>query len=154
MNNANRMSSRKGWRVFVSRLLKLRNRIVLTISAAGTTTSNDPLVARYRVIARALRQPLPDALPADFARTLAAQVQDAPLDTRVEQGLMRALVALLALSGTVVAALYGQDWWPAIVALLPLSSGVAVNWALALGACVGASWLVEQVRNTSDRHHV
>ena len=87
---------------------------------AGVANSNDPLVARYRVIARALRQPLPDALPADFARTLAAQVQNAPLDTRVEQGLMRALVTLMALSGAVVAALYGQSWWPAIAELLPL----------------------------------
>lgn len=120
---------------------------------AGVTTSNDPLVARYRVIAHALRQPLPEALPADFARKLAAQVQNAPLDTRVEQGLMRALVTLMAVSGAVVAALYGQSWWLAIAELLPLSSGVAINWALALAACVGASWLVEQVRNTSPQHH-
>ena len=120
---------------------------------AGVTTTNDPLVARYRVIAHALRQPLPDALPADFAQKLAAQVQHAPLDTRVEQGLMRALVTLLALSGAVVAALYGQSWWSAIAALLPLSSGVAINWAVALAACVGASWLVEQVRNTATTRH-
>lgn len=120
---------------------------------AGAVSTNDPLVARYRVIARALRQPLPEALPADFARTLAAQVQNAPLDTRVEQGLMRALVTLMAVSGVVVAGLYGQSWWPAIAELLPLSSGVAVNWAMALAACVGASWLVEQVRNTSASRH-
>jgi hypothetical protein len=119
----------------------------------GANATNDPLVARYRVIARALRQPLPEALPVDFAQALAAKVQHAPLDTRVEQGLMRALVTLLALSGAVAAALYGQSWWPAIAALLPLSSGVAVNWALALAACVGASWLVEQVRRTSAAHH-
>lgn len=120
---------------------------------ADVASSNDPLVARYRVIVRALRQPQPAALPADFARTLAAQVQHMPLDTRVEQGLMRALVALMAVSGAVVAALYGQDWWPAIASLLPLSSGVAINWALALAACVGASWLVEQVRNTATTRH-
>lgn len=120
---------------------------------AGVTTTNDPLVARYRVIAHALRQPLPDALPADFAQKLAAQVQHAPLDAGMEQVLMRALMTLLALSGAVVATLYGQSWWPAIAALLPLSSGVAINWAAALAACVGVSWLVEQVRNTATTHH-
>ena len=34
--------------------------------------TGDPRLAAYRRIARALRQPLPDALPADFARRLAA----------------------------------------------------------------------------------
>jgi len=38
MNSAKKISSRNGWRVLVSRLLKLRKRTVLTISAAGTTT--------------------------------------------------------------------------------------------------------------------
>ena len=62
----------------------------------------DPRLASYRAIARALRQPLPHGLPADFARQLAARLGRAPLDTRVEQTLLRALLTLLALSGAVV----------------------------------------------------
>jgi hypothetical protein len=115
--------------------------------------TGDPRLAAYRRIARALRQPLPDALPADFARQLAARVGQVPLDTRFEQGLVRGLAALLALSGAVAAALYGQSWLPAIAAALPASaSGVAAHWLLALGACVGMSWGFDRLRNGLGPH--
>lgn len=106
----------------------------------------DPRLGSYRAIARALRQPLAHGLPADFARQLAARLGRAPLDTRVEQGLLRALVALFGLSGAVVAALYGQAWWPAILAVLPASSPNAMHWLLAVGACVAMSWAFEPLR--------
>ena len=106
----------------------------------------DPRLGSYRAIARALRQPLPHGLPADFARQLAARLGRAPLDTRVEQGLLRGLLALLVLSGAVVAAMYGQTWLPAIVAVLPDSSPNAMHWLLAVAACVGMSWAFDQLR--------
>ena len=112
--------------------------------AAG---SEDPLQARYRQVARALRQPLPHALPDDFAARVAAlaaaEARDGAVDTAVEQRLVRALVALLGLSAAMVAALYGQQWLQAILAVLP---GVAFNWTLALLACVGLSWSFERLR--------
>lgn len=107
----------------------------------------DPRLGSYRAIARALRQPLPHGLPADFARQLAARLGRAPLDTRVEQGLLRGLVALFGLSGAVVAAMYGQAWLPAILAVLPASSPNAMPWLLAVAACVGMSWAFDQLRN-------
>ena len=110
-------------------------------------SSDDPLQARYRQIARALRQPLPHALPDDFAARIAAlaaaDARHGAVDTAVEQRLVRALVTLLALSAAVVAALYGQQWLQAIVAVLP---GVAFNWTLALLACVGLSWSFDRLR--------
>ena len=116
------------------------------------TASHDPLVARYRVIARALRQPLPHGLPANFAEMMAAHVRHAPLDTGFEQGLMRVLTVLLGVSAAAAAAVYGSTWWPAIAEVLPLSSAVAINWALALGACVGASWLFDALRKQAAMH--
>jgi hypothetical protein len=49
----------------------------------------------------------------------------------------------------VIAAVYGAAWLPPIAQALQLESAGAVHWAIALVACVGASWLVEQIR----RHH-
>ena len=112
----------------------------------------DPRLGSYRAIARALRQPLPHGLPADFARQLAARLGRAPLDTRVEQGLLRGLLTLLALSGAVVAAMYGQAWLPAIVAVLPASSPNAMHWLLAVAACVGMSWAFDQLRKGMHAH--
>lgn len=113
----------------------------------GSGASDDPLVAHYRLVARALRQPMADGLPADFARQVAARLAHAPpLDTRLEQGLMRGLAVLLALSGAVMVALNGPAWWQAFVAYLPASSGVALDWTLVLATCVGLSWALEQLR--------
>jgi hypothetical protein len=114
--------------------------------ARNGVPSVDPLAARYRAVADALRAPLPDLLPPDFAARVAARVRRAPLDERLEGSLVRSLTTLLGLSGAVTAALYGKQWLPAILAPLPLDSASAVNWALALGACVAMTWLVEPLR--------
>ena len=112
---------------------------------SGLPDSADPRVARYRLIARALRQPLPDALPADFARRIAAQVETPALDTRLELRSQIALVALLLISGGVVALIYGESWGAAIASVLP-SSATTSGWALALIACLGVSWGIEQLK--------
>lgn len=108
--------------------------------------STDPLALRYRAVADALRAPLPDALPPGFAAQVAARVGGAPLDARFEGSLVRALVTLLGLSGAVTAAVYGRQWLPAILDPLRLDTASAVNWALALGACVAMTWVVEPLR--------
>jgi negative regulator of sigma E activity len=41
----------------------------------GASLAQDPLATRYRRVADALRTPLPDALPADFAARMAQIVQ-------------------------------------------------------------------------------
>ena len=126
------------------------------IAARGGDGSQlDPLAARYRRVSEALRTPLPDALPADFAARLARQVErpatvaDEADEPRFERSLTRLLIGVLALAGAVIAAMYGAKWLPPIAQLLQLDSAGAVHWAIALVACVGASWLVEQIR----RHH-
>lgn len=107
--------------------------------------ADDARVRRYRLLARALREPMPDALPADFARRMAAQVAAAPsrqvAGLRIESTLANALVVLLLVAGGVMLALYGNIWLPAFRHLLPAP---AANWLLALGACLGASWLLGQ----------
>ena len=119
----------------------------------GAALGDDPLQAHYRRVARALRQPLPHALPDDFAIRVAARARlraaHAPPDLRIEQRLVRALVAVLALSAAVAVAWYGQQWLHAIAALLP---GAAMNWTLALMACVGLSWSFDLLHRREKLH--
>ena len=119
----------------------------------GAGPGDDPLQAHYRLVAHALRQPLPHALPDDFVARVATQARQqaahVPPDLRIEQRLVRALIAVLALSAAVVVAWYGPQWWQAITVLLP---GAALNWTLALMACVGLSWSFDLLRRREKLH--
>ena len=125
-------------------------------------TPGDPLAARYRKVADALRVPPADLLPADFAERVARQAQvnarapataPAEPDPRFEIDLMRAVLAVFGLASAVVVAMYGQQWLPPILQLLHLDSAVAVNWTLALAACLGTTWLTEHLRRYKVRTH-
>lgn len=110
---------------------------------------DDALVARYRTIARALRQPPAGGLPSNFAyeiaRVAALQVQPVEVDSRVERWMMRALVGVMALAGAFVAAIQGGDWLRASGELLGASGLGAGNWIFAVVACVamtfGFDWM-------------
>ena len=122
--------------------------------------STDPMAMRYRKVADALRAPLPDLLPADFAAQVARQAEinakapvmapEPPAEKGFEFNLERGLLGLLGLGSAVVAGVYGQAWLAPTRELLHLDSNVALNWALALGVCVGASWLTEQLRRRRE----
>lgn len=108
--------------------------------------AGDARMRRYRLLARTLREPAPDPLPTDFARQMAAQVAATSLrrqvaGMRIESMLANTLVVLLPVAGGVMLALYGNTWLPAFHHLLPAP---AANWLLALGGCIGASWLLGQ----------
>jgi len=88
-----------------------------------------------------LRRPQPDRLPADFAARVAALATAQPqhvADTRIEQQLLRLLMAGLALAAAVFVALQGAQWLQVLDASVP---GATSHWMLALLGCVGASWL-------------
>lgn len=102
---------------------------------------------RYRLLARALREPLPETLPADFAQQLAARVAAAPARRPVtggsfESALTLALAIVLAIATVTVVAMYGRAWLPSFVTLLPTPHAPATRWLLALAGCLGASWLL------------
>ena len=118
---------------------------------AGLASNEDPLAERYRVLAEVLRGPLPEAmhdvLPPDFAAQVARRAaMGAQADARLERNLMRGILAVFGLSAAVVVAMYGHGWIAPILSALKLDSTVSINWAIALGACVGASWLTDQLR--------
>ena len=117
----------------------------------GAAAGDDPLLASYRTVAHALRAPIADGLPADFARTIAIRCVEAGATTRVdlrlEQRLQRTLVGVFVLAGFVAFAVYGGDWLQATRVAMPIfGNGAAINWATALTACVALSWAMETIR--------
>jgi hypothetical protein len=105
-----------------------------------------------RLIALALREPADDALPPAFAAMVAARTEAAAQvavewKERLIQGAFFACLALTALAG------FGPD----VVALLgrsdvgtPGGPSAAVQWSLAIGACLAVTLLVEMW--TRGRH--
>jgi hypothetical protein len=129
------------------------------LEARGGAASGDPMVARYRTLSQALRTPMPDGLPVDFAARVArlaeanAAAPVAEPDAPFERDLTHVLIGVFGLSAAVVVAMYGKQWLPPIMELLHLDSSVAVNWALAAAACVGATWLTDQLRRHKRTTH-
>ena len=83
----------------------------LRAERGGAHSGGDAAVSEYRIIARALRTPPLDALPADFAaRTAARAARESRIaNDNVEVWLERGLVALLLLAGAVALRVYA-DW--------------------------------------------
>jgi hypothetical protein len=108
-------------------------------------------------IDRALRREPDAGPPPDFARGVVARVaqasaQASALDARVERWLLRGLAIAFACSALAVVALYGREWITGFVLLLPAgASATALNWMLALLACVALSWSFERLRVVSRR---
>ena len=121
---------------------------------AGNAPEEDPVAASYRTLMRALRTPLPDALPADFARSVAARAaKPATVDTSLEQQFQRLLLAALVVAALVACAMYGGGWLRASVAALPLlDRATTVNWSAALAACLGLSWAMDVLRRGARLH--
>jgi hypothetical protein len=112
----------------------------LHLDASG----DDARTRSYRLLARALRQPPPDGLPADFARNVAVRATAAPASFRVESLMMTTLTLALGIAAIAVIAIYGGEWLPSFSAILPAPRGQAGDWLLAFAGCVGASWLLGQ----------
>jgi hypothetical protein len=111
------------------------------------STDDDARVRRYRLLARTLRQPLPDTLPGDFASRVAARAAaPSPLaaraSARFESVLLAVLAGLLVVSAGVVLGRDGQTWLPAIRAMVPVADPQDLRWLLAFAGCLGLSWLL------------
>ena len=114
----------------------------------GAAPGEDPALAEYRRVARALRSPLPPGLPADFALRVAARAEGRRrAQNRLEDVLTQLLLATLGIAGGVVAVESGGSWLQDAVDLLPRQTlGVGLPWGLAIVACLGLSWSMEHLR--------
>jgi hypothetical protein len=105
--------------------------------------SGDPGLDSYRLVIRALRQPLATQLPANFAAQVAARVGFSEERSSLDDWLMTGLMLVLAVTGLfyirpVMAGIIGQFHfqlpslpWPLLGAA---AVSVAVAWALDRGA--------------------
>ena len=101
----------------------------------------DASVDRYRLVLRALRQPLAAQLPADFARQTAARVTLAEEKTSLEDWLTTLLMLALAVAGLVfVAPVMGR-----VVGQLHVELP-SIPWPLlaAAGVSVALAWAVDR----------
>jgi hypothetical protein len=110
----------------------------LSLDAAGDSARDRD----YRAVARALRVPPADGLPADFAVRVAARVTRSPVAS-VESALMLALVGALAGAAGFVIATQGNEWARSFNAILLARDMPASVWLTALAGCLGATWLME-----------
>jgi hypothetical protein len=111
-------------------------------------TAKDGL-AKYRLIARALRQPPIGSLSESFAAETAAQIEamNSAISDSVEIWLQRALLTLLLVTGTATAVIFGGEWLTALVsrvfALGHSGPGKAGDWIVAVAVCLTLSLGVE-----------
>lgn len=111
---------------------------------AGSAPAGDAVAQQYRLVARALRTPEIDALPADFvAQTAARARREARVASEsVELWLERGLVALLLLAGVVAIREYGGEL-PGLSFSVPDGATFGIqsvlSWSLVVAACVGVS---------------
>jgi len=123
----------------------------LGVAASGSDAPD----AHYRAIARVLREPPAESLPADFARQVAGLAKaKAPLvrdATRFERIMLNVLGAALVLSGVAAIAMYGSQAVAGVDVRI-------VQWGSALAACAVLSWSFDWARRQfggDDRlHHV
>jgi hypothetical protein len=117
----------------------------LRAERAGAHATGDAAVSAYRLVARALRTPPLDALPADFAaRTAALAVRESRIvNENVEVWLGRGLVALLLLAGAAALRIYADESLFGLSVSLPERAEFGIqtvlSWSLAIAACVGLS---------------
>ena len=91
-------------------------------------------------IARALRTPPPEQLPADFAARVAALARsEAVAASHLERLLLRALVSTFAVSAAVVVAWMGRGWMDALAQAFP-GGMQAAGWGLVAAACLLGNW--------------
>jgi len=110
------------------------------VDIEGGLAGADGAPAAYRLLARALREPLPIALPAGFARRVARRAERAALlDVRWPQRWIVAL--LLVLAALVVAGLMlqGAEWLTDLRVALPSLPRLVNGWGLLLLLGIGAA---------------
>jgi len=106
----------------------------------GAETSDGALVRSYRVLARALRRPVQEGLPPDFAAEVARMArerQQKAMRASVESRVVRALGAALIAAIAVFSVMNGAAW----LSLVDLDS-TAVQWLLTAAGCVGLATLL------------
>lgn len=115
----------------------------------AAANADDARLREYRLIARALSEAPADALPEDFAASVArqalaeqrTQASDAePFTSPFERRLLQLLVAVFGVAiGAVVVSMGGETLQSISSGILAISAYAHNSWVLALAACLALS---------------
>jgi hypothetical protein len=104
--------------------------------------NDDARTQRYRMLARNLRQPLEEQLPADFAQQIASQL--GPVRRRFDAPFESALIVVLGLALLIGSAIflapYSGQWWRSLISLSQSASS-SLSLLIALAVCLGLTGL-------------
>lgn len=110
--------------------------------AGAPMAADDPRLAQYRLLTRALRAPVMEPIPFGFAEQVARRAQVvATGNDRVERYLQQLLLAALVLAGVWFAWSSSAGWLPAM--LQGVSQGLpqgALSWGPVVVACCALTW--------------
>jgi hypothetical protein len=95
----------------------------------------------HALLARTLREPGPNGLPADFATRVAARAL-AGTGVQLEDGLLIALFAGLVVTAGVEVSAHGEAWAAWVGTLLPGWNAPSSAWLMTLIGCLAASWFI------------
>lgn len=112
----------------------------------GLAASGDPQLDRYRLVARALRQPLMHALPEDFAAHVLRRIGHAEERSGLEDGLTTALLLVMAVVGLLVM----QPFLGVIIDQFQVSIP-DLPWPQLVGSvfCIGVVWQIDRFLTSS-----
>lgn len=102
----------------------------------GLDPTDNTTVLHYRTVTRALRQPMDESLPVDFAQQVATRARRrAAIDMRFELFMSWTLLGVLIAMLVTLAALHGRAWLQLVESILPMHA-LMNPWLLALAVFV------------------
>lgn len=106
---------------------------------AGVPMSgDDPHLAQYRLLARALRAPVMEPIPFDFAAQVARRAEViASTSDRMERYLQQLLLGGLVLLGVGFAWTSSASWLPTLLQVMPQGT---LSWGPIVAACCALTW--------------
>jgi len=98
---------------------------------------------QYRRLARMLREPPAEQLPADFAAQVAARATATSV-AGVESALLIGLLLALLVVAVAIGLTHADRWAAAFGALSPAANAPAGVWLMTLCGCLAASWVIDR----------
>jgi len=120
---------------------RLQERAMREERSGAPMDADDPRLAQYRLLSRALRTPAMEPIPYGFAAQVARGVEAAAqAGDRLERWLQQGLLAVLVLVGVAVAAIGSVQWLPAFASSADLLPDGSLSWGLVVAACCIVTW--------------
>lgn len=110
-------------------------------NGAPMDADEEPRLAQYRLLSRALRAPPMEPIPYGFAEQVARRAAAAAdAGDRVERWLQQLLLGGLVLAGVAMAAAGAASWWPSLASIAHHLPAGSATWGALAGAGCALTW--------------